>query len=160
MFVLAKKYRAAAFALLFFLINIAITFQPIVGITPSIMNDRYTYLASLGIFFLFALLFRQAQNRWVLLQNRDTGSSSWFVWACLAAARFQRSKVWQDSLTLWNDVLAKYDRLAIAWINRGEARAGRGDFNGALLDFEKALAIDLEQQHGLVQSRGGQHQKG
>ena len=138
---LGRRFRLAAFALLFFLINIVITFQTIIGITPSIMNDRYTYLASIGIFLLFALLLHQALKRW----------SPWkrgiqvFLLACLgllAVVAFQRSKVWQDSLSLWNDVLAKYDRVAIAWINRGEARAGLRDFAGAGNDFDRALELD------------------
>jgi protein O-mannosyl-transferase len=138
---LGRRFRLAAFALLFFLINIVITFQTIIGITPSIMNDRYTYLASIGIFFLFALLYRQALIRW----------SPWkrgiqvFLLVCLgllAMVAFQRSKVWQDSLSLWNDVLFKYDHVAIAWINRGEARAGHRDFAGAENDFDRALELD------------------
>jgi protein O-mannosyl-transferase len=138
---LGRRYRVAAFAIWFFLINIVITFQTIIGITPSIMNDRYTYLASAGIFFLFALVFREALKRWGPLKR---GIQLFFlVWmALLAVTSFERAKVWKDSLGLWNDVLFKYDRVSIARINRGEAKAALSDFEGALADFEQALAID------------------
>ncbi len=138
---LGRRDRVAAFAVLFFLINIGVTFQTIIGITPSIMNDRYTYLASIGVFFLFALLLRQALIRW----SPWTRGIQVFLLVglgLLAVVAFQRTKVWQDSLSLWNDVLVKYDRVALAWINRGEARAGLRDFAGAENDFDRALELD------------------
>ena len=137
----AKRKREAAFALLFFLMNIAVTFQVIMGITPSVMNDRYTYLASVGLFMLLALAYREALKRGGAVKK----AAIFCLLVCLSigmAASFQRSRIWKDSLSLWDDVITKYDRVAIAWINRGEAKAARGDFQGALLDFERALAVD------------------
>jgi tetratricopeptide (TPR) repeat protein len=159
---LARKCRTAAFALLFFLINILITLQPLTGITPSIMNDRHTYLASLGIFLLLALLALEALKRWVGFR-RGIHVIIFVYLALLAGASFQRSKVWQDSLSLWNDVLSQYDRLAIAWINRGEARAALRDFAGAGRDFNRALELDPKSSlawanRGAVKIRKGDFQ--
>ena len=58
----------------------------------------------------------------------------------LSGATWARCAVWRDGLTLWNDVLISYPDVWFAHLNRGLARAERGDDRGAIEDYDTALA--------------------
>ncbi len=55
---------------------------------------------------------------------------------------YRRSDVWQDSETLWRDVLAKYPALPPAHNNLGVAYAGRGMWAAAAVEYERAVERD------------------
>ena len=147
------------FAILFFLINIVITFQTIIGITPSIMNDRYTYLASIGIFLLFALLLRQALIRWSPWK-KGSRCFFWFAWGCWRQSASSDPRSGRTASACGTTYSSKYDRVAIAWINRGEARAALRDFPGREMILTGHWNVDPQKQPGLGQPGGGQNQNG
>lgn len=61
----------------------------------------------------------------------------------LSFLTWQRSKVWKNSLTLWNDVITKYpqDYIPIAYYNRGIVYIGEKEDKKALADLDKALML-------------------
>ena len=45
-------------------------------------------------------------------------------------------------MTMWNDVISKYQTIAFAVLFKGEIRKNqRGDIKGAIDDYNKAIAI-------------------
>lgn len=134
-----RQSRLVVFGALFFVLNLALTFQVFTQVTPSVMNDRYMYLASIGLF----LIMGAAIQRWGFENNRQ----KWFLGGLmfyllfLSVLTFERTRVWRDSFALWNDVIAKQERALPAWNNRGNQKAAGGDFSGAVLDFNRAVAL-------------------
>ena len=60
---------------------------------------------------------------------------------CLLMAIGSRSRVavWQDSVTLFNDVIAQFPEAAVAYHGLGEALNAKEDYVGALKNFELAI---------------------
>lgn len=134
--------RRIVFGSLFFGFTLAPVLR-LVRIGETIVADRYTYIPSIGIFFLCG-----AGVAWIYERNRTrltavclglllvlvTGMFSFLTW--------QRCKVWHDSVTLWTDVLKNYPRTTTAYLNRGEAFEKRGEHKQALRDYGMALKLN------------------
>ncbi len=133
--------RLALGAALYFLVSWA----PVSKLVPfsgnSLYNDRYLYLPILGLAALASL-----PLLWLLERSASRGAARIvcaLLGALLALGTHQRSRVWESSLTLWQDVLANHPQTAIAehqigvyWIEEG------GDLARALAAFEAATRID------------------
>ncbi len=67
----------------------------------------------------------------------------------LGTTTFMRNKVWQDSVTLWNDVVSKNELNFRGYNNLGAASAKLGKFKEAIGDCSKALNIkpDFAEAH-------------
>jgi tetratricopeptide (TPR) repeat protein len=137
LFLAARRSKVMAFAILFFLINLALVLQ-IVPVGSAIMADRYAYLPSMGFFLLVAALCG-CLTRWI---PRILLTSALLLYgAGLACLTYQRSDVWQDSLTLWDDALSKYAHAPAAWNGRASARRESGDLEGAISDYDNAVRL-------------------
>ncbi|MEQ8190615.1 MAG: tetratricopeptide repeat protein [Candidatus Eremiobacterota bacterium] len=126
------------FGFMFFFISILPVSQ-IITLHPGIINDRYMYISSLGLLYLFS-------EGFFLLYERKKISS--FITAILVVIIMsfsfltaERCKVWKDSLSLWNDVLSKYPGAVQAYANRGNIYRQKGEYNKALSDFTEALRL-------------------
>ena len=122
------------------------------GLIISPPADRYAYVPAAGLFFLYGelvfWLYGRARSR---MPTRGAGarfSSAALVllvtahFLMLALASFQRTAVWKDSLTLWNDVAAKDTLDPTAYYGRGNAYAERGLYAPALADLNRCLELD------------------
>jgi len=140
-----KKYpRKIYWGGAFFLITII----PVLKIVPfgtAIAADRFTYLPSIGLFYLIA-----EGMAWIY-KHKFTSSVAMksvfilpviLVFGLLFYSTWERCKVWKDDITLWNDALRKYPRVALAYNNRGNAFHKKGALKEALADYNKALEID------------------
>jgi tetratricopeptide (TPR) repeat protein len=131
-----RRRPLAAFGLLFFMANIAFVLQ-LIPVGGAIMADRYTYVASFGTCLVLA-------SAWAAIgRSRSAARVGAAVLGAyvltLAVLTYERCAVWKDSLTLWNDVLAKYPHAVPALNNRGRARYAAGDIQGAIADFTEIL---------------------
>jgi len=61
-----------------------------------------------------------------------------FVYAILGC---KRNLIWQDELTLWNDVARKSPHKARVYNNRGNAYDGKGLVKQAIIDYTQAIAL-------------------
>ena len=140
-----RKNRAVTFGLAFFLINIVLVLQ-FYSVGHAVMADRYTYLPYVGLFLVLA---------WSLDERPAARSSGFLAKRVLAGVllllvpvslyqTWTRCGVWQNSGTLWNDVIRQYPgRIVDAHNNRGRyfyQEEGRLDV--ALADFDQAIALD------------------
>ena len=64
------------------------------------------------------------------------------VVACYSILTYQRNKVWRDEFALWNDTVGKSPHKARPYNNRGFSYLIHGNFDQAMLDFNKAIALD------------------
>lgn len=101
--------------------------------------DYKSYVASFGIFLCIALalmyLLRQVKRAHLFLML-----PLFFIALGLAAG--QRNRVWRSEEALWKDVLDKNPKIARAWNNYAVALSDRGDREGAIKMFEKAIEVD------------------
>jgi protein O-mannosyl-transferase len=133
-----KRSKVLFFGIGFFLLNIVFLLQ-LLPVGRAIMADRYAYIPSIGYCFLAG----------VYLSNRKYIKAEKVAWAIVAvyaivlmSLTFRQSKVWLNSYTLWSDVLAKNEKVSIAWYNRGNARVDSLDYKGAISDYTACLIVD------------------
>lgn len=150
-FILRKKVPVLLISSLFFLIAIL----PVLGMpgdASSFIADRYTYIPSLGAILLIAYM-----AHWFYASGKKGSIVVSVIMLMLlglnAYASHQRCKVFHDSITLWNDVIAKYPSAVIAWDNRGSAKFEIGDQQGAIEDYTQAIVL-LPHQASLYNNRG------
>ncbi len=149
LFHFGRRSRRILFGGLFYLL----TLLPVLQLVPLgyvFAADRYTYLPSIGIFYLagegLAALLRRPAWR-----TAGRAAAISLVLAALAGTLAtltrQRTLVWRDSLTLWNDVLRQYPDAFMALGNRGNALAEAGELDLALRDFDLALSLTPDRVH-------------
>ncbi|MDD5129736.1 MAG: tetratricopeptide repeat protein [Candidatus Omnitrophica bacterium] len=125
----------------FFLLVIfpALRSLPLDKILPA---DRYVYLPAIGIFYLFAqscmwLYARKIKYGYLLKTFLTIMLAAIIIF--LGCATWKRCSVWQNGLSLWNDILKKYPDTAAAFSNRGEFFLKQGQYHQALSDFMFAI---------------------
>ena len=117
--------------------------SPVLGTAqtgPQLAADRYTYLASLP---LAALLAAGTERLLVVATRRAPlvlGGAALLV-ALWGVATFRQTRVWHDSMTLWNHALAVDAGNFVAWTNRGWTRHLAGDLPPAIADYTEAIRL-------------------
>jgi Tfp pilus assembly protein PilF len=135
-----RRSRVPLFALAW----ITLCLLPVMNILPIPieMADRYLYLPSVGFCVALGALLRRwgwhklpgiraATAGLVLL---TVGAFSWLT--------MQRNDVWQDSVTLWADVVRQAPQFYIGHNNLASAYLARGQPKEALVHLRRSLAID------------------
>ena len=110
----------------------------------EVMNDHRTFLPYIGLVIAMA-------GAVSLLINPDVRYGLWARVAAAVAvglflcgngyATFQRNKVWKTEESLWHDVVTKSPRNPRGLMNYGNTLMARGDYEGALDYFHRALAL-------------------
>jgi tetratricopeptide (TPR) repeat protein len=157
---LKKHRKELLFGSLFFLINILLILK-IIPMGGEIVCDRYAYLPSIGLFFMIG---------WAYCRVSDAAGTSagvkkklftavLILWlAAFAVISHERIGVWENSITLYSDIIEKYPSVLLAYTNRGSARIGQGDYAGAIADFSAALERDPQYVPG-YNNRGYAYRK-
>ncbi|MGQ0828624.1 MAG: tetratricopeptide repeat protein [Bacteroidota bacterium] len=125
---------------LFFIISILPVLQ-IIPNTFTIAADRYFYLPSLGLFGIAAYLLNK-----VIEQKKMNSTPAWILVSStliiFAVGTYNRCKVWENSITLFSDVIKNYRTSDVAYGNLGLAYNNKGDFKTALPLLEKAASLN------------------
>ncbi|MDD3877699.1 MAG: tetratricopeptide repeat protein [Bacteroidales bacterium] len=154
--VFIKKIRNEyLFGFLFFLINIFIILQLIPFGNNSIIAERYTYISYIGLALILGLILQSVANSVRIKQELKTlYLSLFFLYGLfLSYTAFTYQKVWQNSITLWNNVLELNPENVMALNSRAEAKYEINDFNGALEDLSNSIRIDSS-NHKIYSNRG------
>jgi tetratricopeptide (TPR) repeat protein len=130
--------REMIFGLLFFLVNILVT--QAVLLEDGYMSNRYAYLPGLGIFLVMAASYNYFRDK-SKMHRRLLALALGLLLLFFSIVTWQRSQVWKDTLTLFNNAVEHDPGSAFAWNNRGIARYSENDLRGALSDFEQAIRI-------------------
>jgi protein O-mannosyl-transferase len=125
------------FGITFFAITIFLVLQ-LLPVGNNVMADRYSYVPSIGIFYLFgeALYFIKQKNQ----KTISYGVLAMFA-LFFSITTFSRCRVWQTGLNLWSDVIQKYPNAAAAHNNRALLLAATNKYEEALSDYNKALEV-------------------
>ncbi len=137
-----KKDRKVSFGILFFIVNLALVLQ-IVPVGSAVMADRYTYLSSIGLFFIIgigvALLIVQfpKQKTFILL-------ISFTYITVLSVKAHDRCFVWKNSASFWENVNTEFPLFAPALNNLGLIKETEGNNGEAINFYTKAIVADPE----------------
>lgn len=138
-----RKYRFITFGLLFFTFNIFLLLMPFLANESAFLNDHYTYVAYIGLFFVVAMGLQQISEK---TRYRLTATGFAIVLSvafCVLTIKY--IPVWKNSETLWTDVIEKYPRrIAVAYLNRGHFFYKGSQSDKALDDFNTAIEVDPE----------------
>ncbi|MDO8536029.1 MAG: tetratricopeptide repeat protein [Candidatus Omnitrophota bacterium] len=144
-FALRKWSRKPVFGWAFFLIGLlpVLQFIPIAGST--IVADRYTYIPSIGIFFMvgegFIWLYKKSAVYAPALRAFLVASLIAII-SVLALSSYNRCTLWKDDLSLWNNELLTYPGAHhLAYLKRGSAYKDEGKFSQAIADYSKAIEV-------------------
>ncbi len=137
-FLMRRRWVEWSFGLVFFALHVVFLLQ-IVGAGHAYQADRFTYLAYFGLFFAMAMAVQRIvadQRSRILVAVLVLGLMN----LGFAIRSIQYIPKWENSLTIWSDMIRKYPRrFALAYINRGEylktaqmEDSGWTDFNTAI----------------------------
>jgi tetratricopeptide (TPR) repeat protein len=137
-----KTKRFISFGILFFTLNIVFVLQ-VVGAGQGFIADRFTYIPYLGLFLIYAVLFEKLlvkfQNRKVLLY------SALAVYLLLISIQtLNQIKVWQNSETLWIDVIKKQPTAVLAYNNLAHYYIQQKQPEKALANYNVAIELQPE----------------
>ena len=149
-----RKKRELLFGLLFYCVTISlVTFF---GASTALASDRYTYVPSIGVFLIASYLVCHLVSH-ESIKNMAVRLSLKFLISCffvvLAIMTFDRCKIWENGITLWSDVISKYDNVIEAYVNRGNEYGRNKEYDLALEDYKKALELEPSNLTALT-SRG------
>ena len=154
-----RSSKVVLFGVAFFLLTIILVLQ-LLPIGDALTADRYTYIPSIGLFFIAANYLAQLQKSSRLLKLCAT--AAFLLFCCYLT--FQRTKVWHDSITLYTDAIDKGYKAAIIYNNRGAVLSDSTRNEEALKDFTALVELKPKypngwRNKGLVQERLGQKEE-
>lgn len=127
----------------FFVMNIYLSQS--VLLIDNFMSNRYAYLSYLGLFFILAEINGQilnASSGWKLSIKNGWWVATVVFALAFSFLTFDRNFVWKDTISLFDDVIAKQPGIPWVYSNRGVAKYRNGDFEGAFQDFNSSLELD------------------
>lgn len=121
----------------FFAVTVFLVLQ-LLPVGGAIIADRYSYIPSIGIFYLGGEGFN-------LLLNKKLRIPAFILLAIITVffsiRTYTRCNIWKDDLTLWNDVISRDQTVPLAYNNRGLIYLNEGKNDIALRDFNKAIEL-------------------
>jgi len=138
-----RRLRKLVFGSLFFLITLLPMLQ-IIRVGDAIVAERYTYIPMLGAYYFFIELYGYLM--WgKFLCNKDIKRllsagvvMGLIIFSCMTR---EHCGVWNNSLSLWNDVIGKFP-CAVAYTHRGLAYSAAGEYDRAVQDYTRAIMLD------------------
>lgn len=123
------------FGILFFIANIIFLIQ-LIPVGNTIMADRYIYLSSIGFFLILAVIVTKIASRFSMFYLLF-----FIILILYGFTTHERVKIWNNSLSFWDDVIKKDTKIPQAWNNRGIAKKETGDLESALSDINNAIIV-------------------
>ena len=138
-----RKEKSVIFGLLFYFLSIVLMLQFIpTGSGDFNMADRYTYLAYIGLvyvaaFYINKLWVQKNKFRYAII-GITLITASLFCFQTYA-----RTKVWQNSETLWTDAINKNPDESFLYFKRvNYYQTEKNDIDKVLPDYNKALELN------------------
>jgi len=131
---LARRQRLISFCILWFIINLVIE-SSVIGL--EMIYEHRLYLPMFGFALIVSCLlfhFLSKRRLWAIVV-------SGVIILSLSTATYARNRVWQDSITLWSDVLSKSPQSHRAHHNLGVVLMEQERLTEALRHFSEALRI-------------------
>ncbi len=137
---MVKKYRSRQinFGIGFFIAALIFTLQ-IFPVGDAAFADRNIYVSSVGIAILFSRLYQEAVKKYT--QALVLGVVC-FLFIIYGFYTYRQTKIWDNGISLFTNVIEKYPKSDLAFINRGSARFSKKDFKGSMADYQMALNLN------------------
>jgi len=132
-----KKYKIIVFAITFYTINIILLLRLFSPLTENIMEDHYAYIPSIGVFILVAIVIDYFYFKF----KKAIITIALIIIPTLIFLTYQRSVIWQNSMSLFNDMLLKHPNRFVILNNRGFMYLYSRKYNLAEIDFSKAINV-------------------
>ena len=136
-----RKNKEAVFGLGFFVASIFLLLK-FVPVSDALIAERYTYVAYVGLFFLFGnmadylIIQKPAYKKVVTVLL-----AAYCLFLCMLT--WQRVFVWRNSVSFWTDILDKYPNYWRAYISRGDVYKKAGQYDLAVSDYGNAIIHSL-----------------
>ncbi len=140
-----KRSKTITFCIAFFIINIFLLLQ-LIPVGSAILADRYTYIPSIGNYLLLSYLLYELISRFKKQKTMVYGIAGLYL-IVIGVASFERCKVWNNSLSLWDDTLEKSPKAVVAWNNRGSIKDKDKKHKEAIDDFTRAIVLKPDYTH-------------
>jgi tetratricopeptide (TPR) repeat protein len=125
------------FGIGFFTITVLLVLQ-LLPVGNAIMADRYSYLPSIGIFYL-------AGEGFIFMWSKKLKIPAFLMLSLFAVLfsvkTYARCGVWKNDMTLWNDVIDQDKTAELAYYNRGVVFKNEKRYIEAINDFNKAIEL-------------------
>lgn len=138
------KSVVARFGLLWFAINIL----PVLNLSAFgedfLIQERYIYLPSIGFSLLIAMgLARLPVDKLLPRVNRSRAQTAvaTLLILLLAGKSLAQNATWRDDITVWNHGVAIAPEQPMSHFILGHKLLNRGDYKGAIEEFEKYMTI-------------------
>ena len=131
--------RLPVFGLVFYLLNIVLTLL-VVQVGSAVVAERYSYLSYIGLLVGLGWLILEVAGRLKIPLRWIYTLMALFFVVCTALA-VQRVPVWENSGSLWSDVISRYPENPTAYNNRGYFFVEEKHYDQALPDFTRAIEL-------------------
>lgn len=132
------------FGMGFFFISIAIVLR-IIPAGDFGMGNRYSYLSYTGLFFVAAQFFMNIYEKKYAISDgarNKTMIAGVLILLVFSGITIERVKVWENSITIFSDVLKKHPHYEIGYNQRALALVEIGNYNKAIEDLNKVIEIN------------------
>ncbi len=137
----ARLTRAVVFGSLFFLVNVIFLLQ-VLAAGNAFLSDRYTYIAYTGLIFIAVWALEQLIRKKRKMKPLVLFGMAIYI-IVIMVITYNRCETWKNGETLWTDVIRKFpDKSLAAYSNRGITYIHSGQWDNAIADFTKAIAIN------------------
>ncbi len=137
-----KQKKVLFFGFSWFFVNIVFLLQ-FFGAGQGYIADRFTYISYIGLFFVIAYY----TSRWIQRSQRfrTVVASVLILWlAGLTWLSYRQVKVWDNTISLFTQILYYYPKTMTPYRNRGNYYRDHGMSKKALADYSKALSLKEE----------------
>jgi Flp pilus assembly protein TadD len=131
------RMRGVFLFVLWFFVTIAVS-SGLVPL-PDLMAEHRTYLPSLGVFTVVALLLDWARQRLPGWMAPTVVTASVLA---LGVSTFQRNEVWRTPVTLWEDAVAKNPDQFRPWANLASSYGAAGRAEESARCYRKAIELN------------------
>ena len=137
-----NKDRKVSFGILFFIVNLVLVMQ-IIPVGSAMMADRYTYLSSIGLFFIIGigvafLIEKFPKQKFFYLMILFSYIT------VLSVKAHDRCFIWKNSTSFWEDVIANFPRFAPALNNLGIIKETEGNNREAINFYTQSMEADAD----------------
>lgn len=138
---LAKKRPLISFALIWFWSNLVLesSFLPL-----ELIYEHRVYLPSVGFFLLVSVFLIREVDKFASREKAKNLTKTGVVVALvipLSFLTYQRNKVWQSELTIWQDSVVKSPNKARPHYNLANEYSRRKEYDKAISHYLKAIQI-------------------
>jgi len=135
------RNRNYLFGFGFYVINLLLVLQ-LISIGNAVVAERYSYVPYISIFFMVSMVVSSDLKGW-LFKYKNLVWGAAVIWLVgMATLTWQRIPVWNNSQSLWEDVLKHYPDSKRAWTNKGLDLYDQKRWPEVIEHLSKALEVD------------------